>query len=358
MEKQGIISRFFFSETRFHNLGLLRIALVLHTTLQSFRFYHFMNGLTSMSPQLDSLHRPGFLIKFLHFPFPLPQGYAFYFAILYYTVAFLALVGICTRPALLIFSLLTIYISDIVSARGFFDHEASLTTQVLLILALAPGSTNFSLANFLKWATAKFKNERKAFFDTLIGSPVSAWGLKLIVVVLACTYFTAGLSKIRYGGLKWVDGNTLTHYLDGSASPYTPGNKPMYISPPEIPKNKKWKDGFGVYSYSYGNRQKSKFWRDLGYTLASNKYLIVSVSALTVIFELSGFALLIGGWTRILYLFGAILMHKSIGALMNLPFIGYQIICFFLIDWKWMYDQLNVKIKRRLSPLVLYFKTL
>jgi len=229
MEKRTMISSFFFSETRFHNLGLLRIALVAYTTLQSFRLYHFMHGITSMGPELDSLHKPGFLIKFLHLPFPLPHGYTFYFAVLYYTVAFLALIGIFTRPALLIFGLLTIYISDIVSSRGFFDHEASLTSQVLLVLALAPGSTNFSFSNFLKWVIAKTKKEKKAFFDTLIGSPVSSWGLKLILVILACTYFTAGLSKVRYGSLKWMDGNTLTHYLDGSASPYTHGDKPMPI---------------------------------------------------------------------------------------------------------------------------------
>ncbi|HRP54467.1 hypothetical protein [Agriterribacter sp.] len=335
----------------------MRIVLVAYSMLQSFRVYRFMQDVTYIDKEFDVLHTPGFFIKFLHLPFPLPQGYAFSFAILYYAIALCALVGIFTRPALLIFGILTIYISDILSSRGFFDHEASLATQVILILAVAPGSTSFSLWNVIKWFYKKIKHKKAQLFDALIGPSVPVWGVKLIIIILACTYFTAGLSKIRYGGWKWLDGQTLTHYLDGSASPYTPGDKPMYISPPNVSEKEKWKDGFGVYSYSYGNRQRSDFWRELGYRIASNKYLISGVSVLTVIFELSGFILLLGGWPRILYLLGAILMHKSIGVLMNLPFVNYQIICFFLIDWKWVYNHSSAGIKRRFDPLLLNFKT-
>lgn len=363
MENPSIISRFigklndyFFVSSRYHNLGLLRIALVAYSTLQSFRLYRFMQDITYIDKEFDVLHTPGFFVRALHVPFPLPEGYAFTFAVLYYAVALCALIGIFTRPALLLFGISTIYISDILSSRGFFDHEASLATQVILVLALAPGSTSFSLWNVIKWFFTKMKYKKALFFEALIGPPVPVWGVKLIIIILACTYVTAGFSKIRYGGLKWLDGQTLTHYLDGSASPYTSGDKPMYISPPNVPEKAKWKDGFGVYSYSYGNRQKSDFWRELGYSIASNKYLICAVSALTVIFELSGFILLLGGWPRILYLLGAILMHKSIGALMNLPFINYQIICFFLIDWKWIYNHSGTRIKRRLEPLLFSFK--
>ncbi len=364
MENQSIITRFltrldcyFFATSRYHNLGLMRIVLVAYSMLQSFRIYRFMQDITYIDKEFNVLHTPGFFIKFLHLPFPLPEGYAFSFAILYYAIAFCALVGIFTRPALLIFGILTIYISDILSSRGFFDHEASLATQVILVLAFAPGSTNFSLWNVIKWLRAKIKNKKRLLLDTIIGPKVPVWGVKLILIILACTYFTAGLSKIRYGGLKWLDGQTLTHYLDGSASPFTPGDKPMYISPPDVPEQEKWKDGFGIYSYSYGNRQKSSFRRELAYTIASNKYLIITVSVLTVVFELSGFILLIGGWPRVFYLLGAILMHKSIGALMNLPFVNYQLICFFLIDWKWVYTHSNPWIKRKLSPLLLNVKT-
>ena len=38
-------------------------------------------------------------------------------------------------------------------------------------------------------------------------------GLKLIMIMLAFTYFTAGVSKLRYGGMRWLDGKTLTQSI-------------------------------------------------------------------------------------------------------------------------------------------------
>ena len=368
MDKQPVkpkwvsfLDRYFFAKTRFYSLGLIRIALVLLGVHYIFRQYGIaMHSITYINAELDNLHEPSLLINLLPLPFPLEPEYAQTFAYFYYFIAFCAAVGLFTRPALFIFGLATIYIIDVEVSRGFFNHEASLTTQVLLVLALAPGSTSFSVDNLLKWAYRRYKIGTGNLLSAIIGPPASVWGIKLILILLASVYFTAGVSKIRYGGLAWLDGQTLTHYLDGSASPYTEGNKPMYIGPKNVPQKEKWKDGFGIYTYSYGNRQRSNFWQKVGHAIAANKFLITAFAVSATVFELSAFLLLLNGWPRVFYLLGAILMHKSIGLLMNLPFSDYQVLCFLLIDWRWVYEHLPINngLRQRINAAFSHVKLL
>jgi len=367
MEKQTVrpkwvsfLDHYFFDKTRLHTLGLIRIALVVLGAYHIYRKFRFMQGITYINAELDNLQEPSFLMKMLPFPFPLEPEYAQTFAYFYYFIAFCAAVGLFTRPALFIFGLATIYIIDVEVSRGFFNHEASLTTQTLLILALVPGSTSFSVDNLLKWAYRRYKTGTGNLLPAIIGPPASVWGIKLILVLLASVYFTAGVSKIRYGGLAWLDGQTLTHYLDGSASPFTEGNKPMFIGPKNVPQKEKWKDGFGIYTYSYGNRQWSNFWQKVGHAIAANKFLITAFAVSATLFELSAFLLLLNGWPRVFYLIGAIMMHKSIGYLMNLPFLDYQVLCFLLIDWRWVYEHIpfGYDVKQKLDPVFSRFKFL
>ncbi|AMJ66273.1 hypothetical protein AXW84_13125 [Hymenobacter sp. PAMC 26628] len=171
--------------------------------------------------------------------------------------------------------------------------------------------------------------------------------MKTILILLACTYCTAGLSKLRYSGIKWVDGQTLTHYLGGRAQYNEGENRPMFIGPRVVPEVDKWKDGYGIYSYTYGNWQSSERWRAVGKRIASNSVVMTAISTATLLFELCGFMILISGWPRILYLIGAIGMHKVIGQLMRLPFTEYQLICFLFIDWQFLYQWLHNKLKHR-----------
>jgi len=367
MEKQTVrpkwvsfLDLYFFAKTRFHTLGLIRIALVVLGAYHIYRKFRFMQGITYINAELDNLQEPSFLMKMLPFPFPLEPEYAQTFAYFYYFVAFCAAVGLFTRPALFILGLATIYIIDVEVSRGFFNHEYSLTTQILLILALAPGSTSFSVDNLLKWVYRRYKIGTGNLLSAIIGPPAPVWGIKLILILLACTYFTAGVSKIRYGGLAWLDGQTLTHYLDGSASPYTEGDKPMFIGPKNVPQKEKWKDGFGIYTYSYGNRQWSYFWQKVGHAIAANKFLITAFAVSATLFELGAFLLLLNGWPRVFYLLGAILMHKSIGYLMNLPFPNYQVVCFLLIDWRWVYEHIPIGngLRQKINAVFLNFKLL
>ncbi len=68
------------------------------------------------------------------------------------------MLGIFTRVSVFVFSILLIYVTDIQASRGFFNHEFSLATQVLLALAFIPGSTNFSIDRFI---TERKKNKKR-----------------------------------------------------------------------------------------------------------------------------------------------------------------------------------------------------
>ncbi len=326
-----------FSKTRFHALGFLRIVLVYSMAPGRLN----VNSVTDndrgyVNWAVDAVHEPGLLIKLLGAPFPVPAEWATELSVAYFVVAAFAITGLFCRPALLAFGLATIYLAGIDAARGLFDHQVSFTSQVILILAFAPGATAISLDRFIKWSFKKNRPEG-SLWQYLLGPAVPVWGLRTILILLGCTYFAAGFSKVRYGGLKWADGHTLSHYLDGSAHSGSSNAKPMFIGPTELPEACKWKDGYGIYSYSYGNRQSSHLSRQAGKFIAAHKPLIIGASVATVLFQLAGILLLLAnGWVRILYLLLAILMHKTIGVLMGLPFPDYQIVCFLLLDWRWI----------------------
>ncbi|MFT4017035.1 MAG: HTTM domain-containing protein [Agriterribacter sp.] len=355
-QKSNFFERYFFSKSRYPNIGLIRLLLIALCMLQVFRNYRFLDVFVSIDPVRDALHLPSTLIGLFHLPFPIQKEYLSLFVIAFYTAGFFAMLGIFTRVSVFIFSIMLLYIIDIQAARGVFDHEYTLTGLVLLVMTFIPGTGNFSVDRFISWKRNKAKYSNTSFLEAMIGNPEYVWGYKLILILAACTYFTSGLSKIRWGGLAWLDGQTLTYYLDGSASPFTPGEKPMFISPPNVKEEEKWKDGFGIYSYSYGNRQQSPFWRSTGNALAASPKLMMFIAASVVIFELLGFLLLFEGWSRVIYLIGAIIMHRSIGFLMNLPFLSFQLLCFLLIDWHWVYQHLGKRLQLMIDKLFKRFK--
>lgn len=335
-----ILDKYLFATSRFPNAGLIRLLLTPLTMYQVYQVMGKLQGFTSVNPQADALFKPGVIVRFLHLPVPISNEYIGMFALVFYLVGLLAATGVLTRVTVFLYALGLIYITDIQAARGFFNHEFSLSSQVLLILAFIPGTVNLSFDRIFTWWRNR-KTNNSPLWDSIIGSPEYVWGIKLIIILLACTYFTAGLSKVRYGGMAWLDGSTLAHYLDGSASPHLNEIRPMYISPADVPDEAKWKDGFGIYSYSYGNRQAPGFWGEVGLFLAEHRALISALAVGVVIFEMiAPIALLFGGWVQVLYLIGAIAMHRSIGVLMNLSFKDYQLLCLLLIDWPWVYTKM------------------
>ncbi len=359
-----LLSSYFMQPSRWHNLGLLRICLgyvaLTHyggKTLASFHAYEVV----------PSLHRPPFLLDWLSLPYPLPPEYLEVFQYGFWVSGALAIIGLLTRPALLVFALHLLYMMGTQAARGWFDHEAGLTVQVLIILALVPGSNSFSIEKVLKWGYRYFKGNKAGLFSVLIGRPVPAWGVRLLLIVMATVYFTSGYSKFRFSDGKWLDGKTLTFYLDGRASVYKEKDAQKFFGPANVPDKDKWKDGFGPTAHHYMNARKGGFKNKLGKKMASMGWLMLLFAAGTAIFELLGPVILLGGWFRTLYLLGAIGMHYGIGVLMNIHFTEFQVVDFFLINWVWVWGSLSSRLpflssvqgtlQRKLKPKYEQIKT-
>ena len=288
------------------------------------------------------LHVPPFLFQFLPLPYPMPPEYLPAYQTAFFAIGVCAMLGLFTRVSLVLFSGLLIYLMGSQAAIGWFDHEASVSSQIFLILALAPGSTSYSLDKLLKWAYQRIQKRTASLREAIMGKPVPVWGVRLILILVTAVYFTAGFSKIRFSEGRWVDGKTLTFYLDGRASIYQEGDMQRFFGEPTVEKQRLWKDGFSIQAHHYMNAQRQPFNRQVGETIAAYSWLIIAFSVATVLSELLAPLALLGGWFRVAVLITFILIHNSIGFLMNISFRELLVIDFFLIDWVWVYTQLEL----------------
>ncbi|MDD7885849.1 hypothetical protein [Flavivirga sp. 57AJ16] len=241
-----------------------------------------------------------------------------------------AALGLLGRLNLLIVSFLSFFLFGTVEGMGVFNHALSLPSQIILVLALVPGSMKISLDYFI----LNFKHNYKQKFKVLSFSENPKWGINLVLLLVMLTYLTAGISKLRYGnGINWLDGSTLSFYLKERTNNYKAGGVQLIIGDNKITDQDKWKDKFGFIGHTYSNTQTSKTWNKIADYIGSNKLLSILLSIGSILFEVLGFIMFINSKYRNIYLISAILFHLSINLLMGISFTEYQLICFCLIDW-------------------------
>ncbi len=317
----SLLDRFWFSNVDPWQLGILRIVLIGGLALP--RISKSLNWLEWAAETPIELMQPVLAIRLLHLPYPMPQEMIGWFGIIVRTAGFCALFGIFTRVSLILFSLGFLYLAGGQSSWGFFAHTPSLPAQALLILAFAPGSDAWSLDRVFK--TLGSREEKESFWNRLRGPLVSAWGLRLILVLLALTYFSAGLSKIRYSGLKWADGKTLGFYMNGSSI-----SQLQQFSGPIRPSSKQlWKDGFGIENYLYATPGTK-----LSRRLAQNAGFMAILSVFTLVTELGFPLVLLGGFFQTIFLLAAASFHAGSHHLMGVNFDPWLYVCLILVDWK------------------------
>ncbi len=124
------------------------------------------------------------------------------FTLLYwgtFAIGILALIGLFTRVSLLLFAAGTwIFVAHLFS-YGDRHHTEALFAIFLMLLALAPSGERLSVDALLRGRAGEDAGTSELVF----------WPLKLIHVLLALTYFTAGAAKMLHSGLEWVNGYTL-----------------------------------------------------------------------------------------------------------------------------------------------------
>lgn len=259
-----------------------------------------------------------------------------YWKVLLIVVTLGAVIGLAGRFCLLILATITCVFYGADEGLGSFDHQLSFSAQVLFILALVPGSMGFSCDGLMNHFFLKQKK-----MIVLNYQPIQ-WGVNLLLLLLITTYFTAGISKLRFGGLDYLDGKTIGFYIQEHTFEYPNGDHKIIIGDSNVKEENKWKDKYGLQAYAYSNIQTSKKIRKIQYWVSNKPNLLKLITIGSIVFELIGFTVFFGSKYRNIYLFCAIMFHTTIGVLMGFTFYQYRIVCLCLIDWRDLYERCNV----------------
>jgi len=257
-----------------------------------------------------------------------------------------ATLGIAGRLCLFLLAGLEFFIGGNFETLGIFDHNSSLSSQVVLILALVPGSMRISI-DFFIYKKYFNKDNPKA-----LNFPPPKWGLNLILILLVLTYFTAGISKIRHGGLKWLDGATLGFYLENYVADFPAGEQQLLIANEARYSDEHWKDTIGFEAHTYGNYQYRPAFKKLGSWFAERPPLVIGISVITILFEFTWFIVFINSRYRNIYLIAAFVTHTMIGVLMGLYFLHYRFICLCLLDWNLILKTIGGRYGKKIASRV------
>jgi hypothetical protein len=205
---------YWFPKTPILHLAICRVAAV---AAQLFWFFPDLEEHQNLLVKNPEFIEPQLLIRAISAVLPreaffTPEA----FSLLYWVTLVAgvsALVGLFTRASLFAFALGTwIFVAHLFS-YGDRHHTEALFCIFLMLLALAPSSERLSV-------DALIRRRRRPGSDAPDASTMSdtaIWPLKVIHVLLALTYFSAGMSKLLHSGLRWLNGYTLQGHTFGDA---------------------------------------------------------------------------------------------------------------------------------------------
>jgi uncharacterized membrane protein YphA (DoxX/SURF4 family) len=130
----------------------------------------------------------------------------------------LALVGLFTRPSLLMLAAgSTLLVAHAYSYRER-HHPEALITIILWTLALAPSGARRSIDHlYSRLRHARGRERLEAAPPGPALSPHARWPLRLGQWLLVLMYLSAGISKLVNGGPRWLNGYTLAFYIGDNA---------------------------------------------------------------------------------------------------------------------------------------------
>ena len=122
--------------------------------------------------------------------------------------------GLYTRPSMLAFAATNTLLVAHGYSYGEFHHPEGLLIIALWLLAVAPSGAVLSaddLRTRLAGSLQFMKFQPRRATDEY--SESARWPLRTIQWLFVLAYLSAGLSKLRVGGLEWMNGHTLAYYL-------------------------------------------------------------------------------------------------------------------------------------------------
>jgi predicted DCC family thiol-disulfide oxidoreductase YuxK len=153
-------------------------------------------------------------------PPPSPVVGAIYIGTL--IVAAGAFVGYRTRACALTSAVLYLYLIAVVySWVAKVHHTHGVFVLLLLALSLSPCGATLSVDALLKRMRQAVDGMQFRRQHELETSFYARWPLRLIGIILCLVYFLCGYTKLRIGGLDWMNGETLAYWLLQDADVYS-----------------------------------------------------------------------------------------------------------------------------------------
>ena len=285
------LDRHWFAPASLRDLALVRI---LAFGTQTFFFNFFPGGyLRSLDVQLSdpSLlappYRPIVVLKVLLLPWggwgEVQPSVSFLAATLGVAIVagVLATVGLYARVTMLVAAAANTLRVAHWNSYGDYHHAEGLMIIALNVLAVAPSAAVWSVdAARRRRAERGARAEPAGRRDDL--SVFARWPLRLMQWLIALTYLSAAYSKLRFGGLEWMNGYTMAYHFLGA-----------------------------------GMRED----REIAYFLATlPPWVHVLPSIATVLLELTFFVAVLVPRTAWLYVLAGACMHLSIYASMGIAF--------------------------------------
>lgn len=119
-----------------------------------------------------------------------------------------ATLGYRYRATAPVFAFAVLLLTSYRSSWGQLLHFENLFVLHLLVLAFAPAADVWSLDVRRRPPAQRLQRDAHAY-----GYP-----LALSAVIVIITYVLAGIAKLRYGGVEWIDGDTLQNHIAYSAA--------------------------------------------------------------------------------------------------------------------------------------------
>ena len=173
-------------------LAALRIVICGYATVwTAVRAPHLIDTIDLEARRLDPVGSLAWIDQ------PLPASLVVAAVVLTPAVGIAATLGWRYRVTAPLLALGFLFLTTYRNSWGQIFHTENLTSIHLIVLALAPADRHWAL--------------RGRAPDQSCGR--GAWAVQAMAVMTVCTYFVAGVAKLRVAGWAWVDGDALLHQV-------------------------------------------------------------------------------------------------------------------------------------------------
>ncbi len=339
------LERWWFAPSERYQVGVFRVLLVAWVGwFYAQRLFAKLDVASGRPPELFDPPSLG-----LDLPLPLLESLRTPVQVAASIVVVLALLGVFTRVSLVLLAVLNLYLGLWANSWGYTAHASALPALVLVILAVAPGATCFSLdAIVAQWCCRRQLRRRPpSALEVWPRRARSVWPVRGVLLLLCMVYFTAGLSKLRYSGPEWADGRTLGFYL-GGGSLRGDETQQRFIGDPRPSEAVRFRDGYGIVDHAYVGRPSA-----LGVWFSGQPLLLRILAGLSMLWELLFPLALLGDRPRNVLLWLGASFHFGIGVMLRINFVSYLVCYTLFIDWNALWARwLRLRRSRRAAAAV------